>query len=417
MARSKQNGLYRRQGIFCFRYKDDAGQWREKSTGETDRTEAKARKQEFMVDLAQGRIPTDKAAQSVEQACSMWVDQHAPKLGSDKARRNEKSLLRQLTKHLGSRKLRGLTLDDLKNYQAERLKTVSARPINLELRILVSVLKESNLWHRIGQHFKPLPETKSDLNKALSDEQLRHLESTAAARDAWQVAYYAQMLAANTGLRGGEIKRLRLGVVDLEARRIQIVRKATKSDAGARLVELNQAATAAVCRLCVRAQQLGASQPDHYLLPADLSRHTKAHDPLHGQRGFDPTRHAASWDTAWRNLRAAAARAIVDKARKENRQLAPAERETVRLFEGLRFHSLRHTFITDLGERGVPLQTVQAMVGHMSPEMTRYYTHISSQAARAAVELLDRRSSGRRFVEGFVENQESSPTQAANLLN
>ncbi len=31
------------------------------------------------------------------------------------------------------------------------------------------------------------------------------------------------------------------------------------------------------------------------------------------------------------------------------------------------FHDLRHTFISMMGERGVPLQVVGAMVGHMSP--------------------------------------------------
>jgi integrase len=68
---------------------------------------------------------------------------------------------------------------------------------------------------------------------ALTLKQLQHLESTAAQRDSWQVAYYAEVLAANTGLRGGEIKRLQLGAVDLENRRIRIVRAGTKTNAGA----------------------------------------------------------------------------------------------------------------------------------------------------------------------------------------
>ncbi len=40
-------------------------------------------------------------------------------------------------------------------------------------------------------------------------------------------------------------------------------------------------------------------------------------------------------------------------------------------------------------ERGVPLGTIQAFVGHMSARMLRHYTHISTGAARKAVELLD----------------------------
>lgn len=57
--------------------------------------------------------------------------------------------------------------------------------------------------------------------------------------------------------------------------------------------------------------------------------------------------------------------------------------------EGLRFHDLRHSFITDMVERGVPLGTIQAFVGHMSKRMLDHYTHISTGAARKAVELLD----------------------------
>jgi len=54
-----------------------------------------------------------------------------------------------------------------------------------------------------------------------------------------------------------------------------------------------------------------------------------------------------------------------------------------------RFHDLRHKFITHMVERGVPLGTVQAFVGHMSTRMLTHYTHITSGAARRAVELLD----------------------------
>jgi integrase len=53
----------------------------------------------------------------------------------------------------------------------------------------------------------------------------------------------------------------------------------------------------------------------------------------------------------------------------------------------LRFHDLRHMFVMMMGERGVPLQVLGAMVGHMSPQMVKYYTHISGTAAREAVEM------------------------------
>jgi integrase len=56
---------------------------------------------------------------------------------------------------------------------------------------------------------------------------------------------------------------------------------------------------------------------------------------------------------------------------------------------GLRFHDLRHTFITQMVELGVPLGVIQTFVGHLSARMVGHYTHITTGAARKAVELLD----------------------------
>ena len=154
-------------------------------------------------------------------------------------------------------------------------------------------------------------------------------------------------------------------------------------------MELNQAALEAVTRLYERATLLGASRPDHYLLPADLSKHTGASDPLRGRIGFDPTRHQQKFHSAWGSLRKAAG------------------------FDGLRFHDLRHSFITLMAERNVPLPVVQSMVGHMSAAVTRRYTHISSQAARSAVELLDTKPA---FVDAFVDNSVDENGGQKNLV-
>jgi integrase len=226
---------------------------------------------------------------------------------------------------------------------------VRERAINLELRILGNVLKEANLWRTIGQHYKPIREPESEVGQALTVGQFEMLEKIAATKDAWVVAYCAEVLAANTGLRGGEIRGLQLGTVDFENRRIGIHRKATKTNAGQRLIELNHAAAAAVAKLYTRAQSLGATEPTRYLLPADLSRHTAKSDPLKGKRGFDVNLSQTSRRTAWRNLREAAANAVRDAATLENRELTTEERKTGALFKGLHFHSLRHSLITLIG--------------------------------------------------------------------
>jgi integrase len=96
----------------------------------------------------------------------------------------------------------------------------------LELGILIKVLKEENLWKRaLSEHYRRLKEPEAEIGEALTVDQLARLERAAASRDFWMIAYCAEVLAANTGMRGGEIKRLCLGMIDLKQRRIRITRK------------------------------------------------------------------------------------------------------------------------------------------------------------------------------------------------
>ncbi len=52
------------------------------------------------------------------------------------------------------------------------------------------------------------------------------------------------------------------------------------------------------------------------------------------------------------------------------------------------FHSLRSTFITEMANVGAPMAMVQAIVGHMSPEMSMHYYRANAEAARAKVAAL-----------------------------
>ena len=61
MERRKRSngGLYRRGRVLAFRYKDpETGCWKEKCTGERNRSEAKKVRDEFLTELQQGTLPT-----------------------------------------------------------------------------------------------------------------------------------------------------------------------------------------------------------------------------------------------------------------------------------------------------------------------------------------------------------------------
>ena len=120
------------------------------------------------------------------------------------------------------------------------------------------VLRTGKLWSRIADDFKPLPENKQGPGTALTEEQERKLFQTAASRPEWSVAFYAATLAADTATRGCEIKGLRLQDIDLMNRTVSIRRSSTKTDAGARIIPLNDSACWAMARLLERAARIGA---------------------------------------------------------------------------------------------------------------------------------------------------------------
>ena len=199
----------------------------------------------------------------------------------------------------------------------------------------------------------------------LSPEEEQRLFAVASSRPRWETAYYAALLAGNTTARRCEIRGLRLADVDLINKTINVRRSTTKSDAGARTIPLNEAASWAVARLLRRAAILGASQPEHYLFPSFRFRYTRTASAA--GIGYDPAIPMKTWRTAWRNLTRAAG------------------------LPGFRFHDLRHHCITRLAEAGTPEQTLMAIAGHISGDMVEHYSHIRMQAKRAAVAALDAR--------------------------
>jgi integrase len=303
MSSRKRDGLYRRQGeIFAFRYKDATGSWREKYTGQTDREVAKKIRSDFLADIENGTLPTHMADWSLEAAREWWLEFRKPRI-SHSTLDAEQYRLKPLIRILGAIRLKQITNVGLDNYVTKRLaEGIAAWTINKEVLAWSMILKKAKLWRRVADDYSPLKTQASDIGRALTRNELRRLATVAATDQDWEAAFYGSVLAANTGLRGGEIKKLRIGELDLEHRRLRIRRTSTKTDAGARFVELNHDATEAASRLLMRASLLKppATKPEHYLLPKNLSR--IAHGKDKGGRGYDPAQHQAYWDTAWHSL-------------------------------------------------------------------------------------------------------------------
>lgn len=356
------DGLFRREGIWYFKYRDPGGGYREKSSGKRKQADARTYKHDFLERLRQRQLPTEEAQWTLGQSLAQWLDFRAatrPKASVAA----EQTTARHLKEIIGvARKLSSITPWDIRRYQMKRLETVGPKTINNELLVLTAVLKNARLWAPLRELYEPLPVTKRGPGQALSPEQTTKLIETAMTNDAWFVALCATVLAYATGCRSGEIKKLQLRDLMLDSARpyIHLRPENTKSRRD-REPALNELGLWSVNQLLTRAGMLGANDPDHYLLPADLSKHTKKTDPLRGGKGFDPARHQTSWNSAWEKLKKAAG------------------------LQNFRFHDLRHTHITRAIEAGVPVEVVMAQVGHISPEMTRYYTHLGADSKHAAV--------------------------------
>lgn len=63
--------------------------------------------------------------------------------------------------------------------------------------------------------------------------------------------------------------------------------------------------------------------------------------------------------------------------------------DSVGLGKGYSFHSFRHTFVTDLREQGVSLETIASMTGHASTTMTMRYGVITERSKVEAIRKLD----------------------------
>jgi integrase len=64
-------------------------------------------------------------------------------------------------------------------------------------------------------------------------------------------------------------------------------------------------------------------------------------------------------------------------------------RETLKLDPEFVIHSLRHTFLTRLGEAGADAFTIMKLAGHSSITMSQRYVHPTPAAMERAMERLD----------------------------
>jgi integrase len=290
----------------------------------------------------------------LREAAKVWLETRRPFIGPRTAK-DYRSYIETLVKFFGNVQLEKLGNPDLlRAYQLERSKTCSGGAVNKELGIVQQLLKRIRKWDAVKPFYEPLEQRIESPGRALTPEEERALLKAGTSRPGWARAYYLTILSINTAAGPGELLGLRLRDVFVdnpETARIYMHENA-KNKYRIREVPLNADAVAAVIALLKLAKEVGATQPDHYLIPYRVHRSE-----------FDPTRHGFWPKTAWNEICAAAGVKV-------------------------RPYDLRHHALTKLAEKN-PEQVVLKIAGHVSPQMLRkVYAHVRLPALRAGVDSI-----------------------------
>ena len=256
-----------------------------------------------------------------------------------------------------------LDVQDAIDHRAERLDDeVSPQTLNRDRIALMALLNQAHTWGVIDRNpldvpsFKPL-KTEDDkrvryLGMRDEHEDVRNAAGTklserarfmAALADAQTPDYLRDIatVAMNTGLRRGELFKLRWSMVSLQNATITVA-AATAKSAKTRHVPLNATALAVLERL-------------------SKVKHISGFVFVNKDTALPFTTLKKSWAV------------LIERA-----QLVD-----------MTFHDLRHDFASRLVQAGVDLYQVRDLLGHSSITLTERYAHLAPHQKRAAVALLE----------------------------
>ncbi len=260
--------------------------------------------------------------------------------------------------HFGRLRIDEVGAEHVAKFKAAKLKDeYNRKSITNQLAVLRRMLAVAVEWGRIPH----MPGAKWQLRAPAPpfdfltfDEAPRLVEG---ARGMWRVMI---LVALRTGLRHGELLALRWQDVDLVAGRL-MVRQALS---GKKIDTPKNG----------RSREVPLS--DETIATLKAHRHLRGEYVFSDEKGHLLTRYACKWPL-WAACKHAGLRLIG-------------------------WHALRHSFASHLVMRGAPLKAVQELLGHADITMTMRYAHLSPDARRDAVQLLDAQSYGKLTANGAV---------------
>lgn len=330
-------------------FRADQTRYRKRSP-ENSRTGARAFEATLRQRLARGE-PINTAANqqniSFEQFAWKWFEEYVvPNNKFSEQRIKRYTLKSSLIPFFGRMPVREIKQFHMEQYKARRVKDgLANKSIKNHLTVLSRCLTSAYDWLELTSKPPkiPWPKCPPPQTDYLSPDECEMLLSHADGLVREMI-----LMALRTGMRQGEIKGLQWSSIDWESR----------------VVIVNHS-------YCDREKNIGAPKSNRIRsIPLDvdlyeaLYRKRRATGYVFTNVRGEPSNH--SWLT--HHLEQACKKANMRR---------------------ISWHVLRHTFASHLAMKGVPLNMVQALLGHSTIIMTMRYAHVAPSGLRAAIELLN----------------------------
>lgn len=359
MAKRRANGegsVYRRKdGRVVGEWEDANGRKRYITSKTMTKAEMKAAVRKKLAERDEG-IVYDPEGLTVERYMDRWLESIKDRIRASSFRPYEAIVRLHIKPEIGRAKLDKLSALQLETLYRRKLNAgLSARRVRYIHVTIRKALKDAVrlqlLSRNVADSATPPRQVRREI-KPLSQEQMRLLLD-AASGDKLECLY---VLAISTGMRQGELLGLQWRDVDLDAGTLRVSRSVydgvispPKTTAGNRTIKLSRLAVAALQRHRVASAKKRISE---WVFP-NARGTTIGHQNLHNR----------SW------------KPLLKKAG---------------LPHSTRFHDLRHSCITLLLSKGIPVHVVSDMAGHGNPAITwTIYAHALTGMQGACADGVD----------------------------
>jgi len=337
-----------------------------KPTGVTNRRMAQQIYDAWKAEVAQGQFNLLKKAPKLKE----WAEKYLKTVDHQNTRRRYESSKENLVSFFGE----GAQLDHLSTARIEEFKQkrreegVKASTINRDLRFLAQILKQAERERCLGR--SPFDLTKFFLNES-RDRRKPHILTWEEQEKLLAVASprirVLTVLGVETGMRTGEMLKLRWEDVDLLNDVLQIGR--SKTAAGIRAVPIS-----ALCRTeLLRWRNLVGPKFSEWVFP-----------------NFEKRRHP---------LQRGGRKAWASTLKKAGLPFFP-------------IYYLRHTFASRLTSAGVSPLTIAQMLGHSSTQIVPRYAQVMDQNRLDAMKKLEVL---RQSICSIEQNQVGKTTESDRL--